>query len=84
MTSNARNHFAVNYNIATLLVEMRGLTHSPYYTSILGQKGNGYQIDQGIVIMKSVIAAIADRSIHEADISFWDTLPYQYRLEHGK
>ncbi|UTR10245.1 hypothetical protein MM300_20585 [Evansella sp. LMS18] len=79
-TSNARNHLPLNYGVPTLLVEMRGFTNSPYHTSISGQKGNGNQIQQGVIAMQSVLQAAADRSIYEADVSFWDTLEVQYKI----
>ncbi len=79
-TSNARNHLPANYDIPTLLFEMRGFTNSPYHTSISGQKSNGNLIEQGVVAMKSVLEASANKSIYEADISFWDALEVQYKL----
>ncbi|MDQ0253084.1 murein tripeptide amidase MpaA [Evansella vedderi] len=74
----ARNGLAYEYGISTLLFEMRGMSDHVNPNTILGQKSNGYLIQQGVVSMEAAIAAIADGSINEADTSFWDTLPTQY------
>ncbi|MBO0589246.1 M14 family zinc carboxypeptidase [Sporosarcina sp. E16_8] len=80
-TSIARNHFAVHYDIPTLLFENRGLTDSPNPSSILGQKGNGDLINQGEVAMMAAIRAIANGSIKDAHISVWNYLPEQHTIE---
>lgn len=76
-TTISRNGLAYEYDIATLLFEMRGMSDHEGSWAILGQKSNGYLIQQAVVSMEAAIEAIADRSIAEADISFWDTLPFQ-------
>lgn len=73
----ARNGLAADYGISTLLFEMRGMADHTNANTILGQKSNGYLIQQGVVSMEAAYRAIADRSINEADVSFWDTLPVQ-------
>jgi len=73
----ARNGLAFEYDISTLLFEMRGMSDHTNPNTILGQKSNGYLIQQGVVSMEAAIDAIADRSINEADTSFWDTLEIQ-------
>ncbi|WP_202077450.1 M14 family zinc carboxypeptidase [Caldalkalibacillus salinus] len=73
----ARNGLAHDYDISTLLFEMRGMSDHSYEPYVLGQKSNGYIIQQGVVAMEAAIEAIADDSITEADTSFWETLPYQ-------
>ncbi|WP_026690258.1 M14 family zinc carboxypeptidase [Alteribacter aurantiacus] len=80
LTSNARNNFATHYGIPTLLFEMRGMTDSPNITSILGQKSNGYLINQAVTAMQETIRSVADGSIYEADVTIWDNLPTQYTL----
>lgn len=73
-----RNGIASRYDIATLLFEMRGMSDHSYEPYVLGQKSNGYLIKQSVLTLESSVRAIADGSIHEADTSFWDTLPFQY------
>lgn len=73
----ARNGLAYEYDVATLLFEMRGMTDHTNPNQVLGQKSNGYLIQQGVISMQAAIDAIADRSINEADTSFWDTLEVQ-------
>jgi len=80
-TSTARNNFPVQYDIPTLLFETRGLTDSINASSILGQKGNGYLINQGEVAMMATIRAIAEGSIENTDISMWNSLPEQHTVE---
>lgn len=72
-----RNGIPMEYGTAALLFEMRGMIDHSYTPYVLGQKSNGYLIQQSVVSMEAVIGAIADRSIRNADISFWDTLPIQ-------
>ena len=72
-----RNGIATQYDIATLLFEMRGMADHTNPSAILGQKSNGYLIRQGVVTMESTARAIADGSINTVDTSFWDTLPFQ-------
>lgn len=73
----ARNGLAVEYDIATLLFEMRGMIDHSNPNQVLGQKSNGYLIQQGVVSMEAAINSIAYGSINEADITFWDTLEVQ-------
>lgn len=73
----SRNGIAVEYGISTLLFEMRGMADHSYEPYVLGQKSNGYLIKQTVTTMDAAVRAIADRSIENADISFWDTLAYQ-------
>jgi murein tripeptide amidase MpaA len=71
----SRNGLAVEYGIATLLFEMRGMADHYREDYVLGQKSNGYLIKQAVIGMEATAKAIADGSINEADTSFWDTLP---------
>ncbi|MBM7661782.1 murein tripeptide amidase MpaA [Bacillus mesophilus] len=73
-----RNGIASRYGIATLLFEMRGMSDHEYESYVLGQKSNGYLIQQSVLALESSVKAIADGSINDADISFWDDLPFQY------
>ncbi|PTL37593.1 M14 family zinc carboxypeptidase [Alkalicoccus saliphilus] len=73
----ARNGLAYEYDIATLLFEMRGMIDHSNPNQVLGQKSNGYLIQQGVISMEAAIEAIADRSISSADTTFWDTLEVQ-------
>lgn len=75
----ARNKLAYDYDIATLLFEVRGMTDHEREDYILGQKSNGYLIQQTVVAMETAIEAIADGSIQQANTAFWDTLPEQTR-----
>ncbi|WP_436837197.1 M14 family zinc carboxypeptidase [Planococcus shenhongbingii] len=73
----SRNGIAVEYGISTLLFEMRGMSDHEYEPYVLGQKSNGYLIKQTITTLDAAVRAIADGSIADADISFWDTLATQ-------
>ncbi|SDO03230.1 M14 family zinc carboxypeptidase [Alkalicoccus daliensis] len=73
----ARNGLAYEYDIATLLFEMRGMIDHSNPNQVLGQKSNGYLIQQAVISMEAAINAIADASINEADITFWDELEVQ-------
>ncbi|WP_096439254.1 M14 family zinc carboxypeptidase [Alteribacter populi] len=73
----ARNGLAYTYDFSTLLFEMRGMTDNSREEAVLGQKSNGYLIQQAVVAMEAAMHAIADGSIEEADTTFWDELPYQ-------
>lgn len=73
----ARNGVAVEYDISTLLFEMRGMSDHSYEPYVLGQKSNGYLIKQTITTLDAVVRAIADGSINEKDVTFWDTLAEQ-------
>jgi len=73
----SRNGIAVEYGISTLLFEMRGMSDHEYEPYVLGQKSNGYLIKQTVTTLDAAVRAIADDSISEADISFWDTLATQ-------
>ncbi|SEM78333.1 M14 family zinc carboxypeptidase [Lihuaxuella thermophila] len=71
----ARNGLALEYKIATLLFEMRGMADHSNDSYVLGQKSNGYLIEQAVIAIESAIDSIADGSIHQTDVSVWDTLP---------
>ncbi|MBN8191284.1 carboxypeptidase [Bacillus sp. NTK074B] len=71
----SRNGLAVEYGIATLLFEMRGMADHYREDYVLGQKSNGYLIKQAVISLEAAAKAIGDGSIEEADTSFWDTLP---------
>ena len=71
----ARNNIPIECGTAVLLFEMRGMLDHSSKSMILGQKSNGYLIQQSVVSMEAIIGAIADGSINEVDISLWDTLP---------
>lgn len=71
----SRNGLAVEYGIATLLFEMRGMADHYREDYVLGQKSNGYLIKQAVISLEATAKAIGDGSIEEADTSFWDTLP---------
>ncbi|RWZ60845.1 carboxypeptidase [Halobacillus fulvus] len=71
----SRNGLAVEYGISTLLLEMRGMADHYREDYVLGQKSNGYLIQQAVTAMKATLNALADGSIDSADTSFWDTLP---------
>lgn len=73
----ARNGIAVQYDIATLLFEMRGMSDHNDEPRVLGQKSNGYLIKQTIYTLDATLRAVADGSVNEQDVSFWDTLPEQ-------
>lgn len=74
----SRNGLAVEYGIATLLFEMRGMSDHVNPNSVLGARSSGYLIRQTVITLESTARAIADGSIETADTSFWDTLPEQY------
>ncbi|SDI22168.1 hypothetical protein SAMN05192534_12610 [Alteribacillus persepolensis] len=80
-TSIARNNFAANYDIPTLLFENRGLSDSINKSSILEQRDSDRLIEQGKDAMMAVIEAAADGSIETADTSVWESLPEQYTIE---
>lgn len=73
----SRNGIAVEYGIATLLFEMRGMSDHYRDGATLGQRSNGYLIKQTVITLTATAGAIADGSIADADTSFWDTLPAQ-------
>jgi murein tripeptide amidase MpaA len=73
----SRNGISVEYGIATLLFEMRGMSDHYLDGYALGQRSNGYLIKQTVTTLTSTAAAIADGSIADADTSFWDTLAEQ-------
>ena len=73
----SRNGIAVEYGIATLLFEMRGMSDHYLDGYALGQRSNGYLIRQTVTTLTSTAAAIADGSIDDADTSFWDSLATQ-------
>lgn len=72
-----RNGAAVQYDIATLLFEMRGMSDHEDPSRVIGQKSNGYLIKQTVTTLDATVRAIADGSIEAADTSFWDTLATQ-------
>lgn len=76
----ARNGIAAQYDISTLLFEMRGMSDHSNPGAVLGQKSNGYLRQQTILTLESVIKSISDGSVETADTSFWDTLPEQEYL----
>ncbi len=76
----ARNGIAAEYDISTLLFEMRGMSDHFNPGSVLGQKSNGYLRQQTILTLESVIKAISDGSVDTADTSFWDSLSEQEYL----
>ena len=71
----SRNGLAVEYDVATLLFEMRGMADHEYDDYVLGQKSNGKLIQQAVTAMEATLEALADGSINDADTSFWDDLP---------
>ncbi|WP_289017916.1 M14 family zinc carboxypeptidase [uncultured Ornithinimicrobium sp.] len=73
----SRNGLAVEYDIATLLFEMRGMSDHFYEDYVLGARSSGYLIRQTVITLEATAQAIADGSINSADTSFWDTLPTQ-------
>lgn len=73
----SRNGLALEYGIATLLFEVRGMSDHSYEPYVLGQKSNGYLIRQGYLTMEATAKAISDRSIETIDASFWETLETQ-------
>ena len=73
----SRNGIAVEYGISTLLFEMRGMSDHYRDDYVLGQKSNGYLIKQTVTTLDAAVRAISDRSIDDADTSFWDTLAEQ-------
>jgi uncharacterized protein len=75
-----RNGIAERYGISTLLFEMRGMSDHTSSSAVLGQKSNGYLIQQSIITLDSTVRAIADGSIATADTNFWDTLPFQRNI----
>ncbi|GHH99836.1 M14 family zinc carboxypeptidase [Neobacillus kokaensis] len=79
-----RNGAAVQYDISTLLFEMRGMSDHYYESYAIGQKSNGYLIKQTITTLDASVRAIADGSIKTVDTSFWDTLPVQNTRPSGE
>ena len=76
-----RNGIAVEYDISTLLFEMRGMSDHENPGAVLGQKSNGYLIKQTVKTLEAVTTALAeDPTLAQADPSFWDTLPEQQHL----
>ncbi|WP_309108232.1 M14 family zinc carboxypeptidase [Arthrobacter sp.] len=73
----SRNGIAVEYGIATLLFEMRGMSDHYLDDYALGLRSNGYLIKQTVLTLTSTAAAIADGSITTADTTFWETLATQ-------
>ncbi|WAJ33397.1 M14 family zinc carboxypeptidase [Arthrobacter sp. FX8] len=80
----SRNGISVEYGIATLLFEMRGMSDHYLDGYALGQRSNGYLIKQTVTTLASTAAAIADGSIADADTSFWDTLAEQTSRPAGR
>lgn len=73
----ARNCVAHDYGIPTLLFEMRGMIDNEWMDAVLGQKSNGYLIQQSVVTMQAVMNALATGEIETVDDSFWETLTEQ-------
>lgn len=65
------------YDISTLLFEMRGTADNANDFEVLGQKSNGYLTKQTVEALDATARAIADGTIKEQDISFWEDLPVQ-------
>ena len=80
----SRNGIAVEYGIATLLFEMRGMSDHYLDGYALGQRSNGYLIKQTVITLTSTAAAIADGSIADADTTFWDSLATQNSRDGGE
>ena len=72
-----RNGIADQYGISTLLFEMRGMSDHYIDSYALGQKSNGYLIQQTVLTLTATARAVAAGSVETADTSFWDTLPEQ-------
>lgn len=73
----SRNGLAVEYDIATLLFEMRGMSDHSNEGSVLGARSSGYLIRQTVITLETATRALADGSIDAADTSLWATLPTQ-------
>jgi murein tripeptide amidase MpaA len=73
----SRNGIAVEYGVATLLFEMRGMSDHYREDYILGGRSNGYLIRQTVLTLTETARAIGDGSIETADTGFWETLPEQ-------
>ncbi|WP_309065616.1 M14 family zinc carboxypeptidase [Microbacterium sp.] len=73
----ARNGIAAEYDISTLLFEMRGMSDHENPDALLGQKSNGYLRQQTILTLESTIRAVASGEVETADTSIWDSLPEQ-------
>ena len=56
---------------------MRGMSDYTSKFAVIGQKSNGYLIKQTITTLDAMVRAIADGSIENAGITFWDTLDTQ-------
>lgn len=67
----------MEYDIATLLFEMRGMSDHSNEGSVLGARSSGYLIRQTVITLETATRALADGSIDAADTSLWDTLPTQ-------
>lgn len=80
----SRNGIAVEYGIATLLFEMRGMSDHYLDGYALGLRSNGYLIKQTVITLTSTAAAIADGSIADADTAFWDSLATQNSRDGGE
>lgn len=74
----ASNAMALQYDIAVMLFEMRGMADHSYEPYVLGQKSNGYLIKQAFNAMDVTANAIADGSIQNADPAVYDNLPEQH------
>lgn len=74
----ASNAMALQYDIAVMLFEMRGMADHAYEPYVLGQKSNGYLIKQAFNAMDVTAKAIADRSINNADPAVYENLPEQH------
>ena len=73
----SRSRLAVEYDIATLLFEMRGMADHYNEGSVVGARSSGYLIRQTVTTLEAATRALADGSIDAADTSLWDTLPTQ-------
>ncbi|MFC4559992.1 M14 family zinc carboxypeptidase [Virgibacillus kekensis] len=68
---------ANEYDISTLLLEMRGTADNAFDFEVLGQKSNGYLTKQSVIGMEKTAQAIADGSVLNESIEFWEDLPVQ-------
>ena len=73
----SRNGLAVEYDIATLLFEMRGMSDHSNEDYVLGARSSGYLIRQTVITLEEATRALADGSVDAADTSLWDALPTQ-------
>lgn len=73
----SRNGLAVEYGIATLLFEMRGMADHSNDSYVLGARSSGYLVRQTVITLEEATRAIADGSVRTMNTAFWDALPIQ-------